>query len=110
MGREVARLEDIPELFMSRHGCRNVNNNGNALERVGEVAFYKVLNDDDVDLVAVLGVHLPQRVSLSGSRDSGEGFSTVVNWSLADSLTPEHGTPLSREVPKRVSRCIRKRQ
>ena len=87
-----------------------MNNSGNAFERVGEVACYKVLDDDDVDLVAVLDVHLLQRVSLSGSCDSGEGFSAVVNWSLADSLTPEHGIPLSREVPKRVSQYIRKRQ
>jgi len=111
VGREIAYLEDIPELFMSRYGCRNVNNGGNALERVGEIAFHKVLDDDDVDLVAVLGVHLPQGISLSGSCDSGEGFNVAVNRQiLADSLTPEHGTPLSRDVPKRVSRCIRKRQ
>ena len=110
MGREVAHLEDILEILASRYGCRNVDKSGNALECVGKVACYKVLDDDDVDLVAVLGVHLLQRVSLSGSCDSGEGFSAVVNWSLADSLTPEHGTPLSREVPKRVSQYIRKRQ
>jgi len=110
VGREVAHLEDIPELFVSRYGCRNVNNSRNTLEGVGEVACYKVPDDDDVDLVAVLGVHLLQRVSLSGSRDSGEGFSAAVNRSLVDSLTPERGTPLSGEVPKRVSRCIRKRQ
>ena len=108
MSREVAHLEDISELFMSRYGCRNVNNSGNALERVGEIALYKVLDDDDFDLVAVLGVHILQRVSFAGSRDSGEGFNAAVNRSLADSLTPEHGTPLLREVPKRVSRCIRK--
>ena len=87
-----------------------MNNSGNAFERVGEVACYKVLDDGDVDLVAVLGVHLLQRVSLSGSRDSGEGFIATVNRSLVNSLTPEHGTPLSRDVPKRVSRCIRKCQ
>ena len=110
MGREVVHLEDILELFTSRYGCRNVNNSGNVLERVGEIAFYKVLNDDDVDLFAVLGVHFPQRVSLLGSRDSGEGFNAMVSRSLADSLTPEHGTPLSGDVPKHVSRCIRKRQ
>ena len=110
MGREMAHFEDIPELFTSRYGRGNVNNSGNALEGVGEIAFYKVLNDDNVDLVAVLGVHLPQSVSLSGSRDSGEGFSIAVNRSLVDSLTPEHDIHLSRDVPRRVRRCIRKRQ
>ena len=87
-----------------------MNNSGNAFERVGEVACYKVLDDGDVDLVAVLCVHLLQRVSLSGSRDSGEGFIATVNRSLVNSLTPEHGTPLSRDVPKRASQCIQKRQ
>ena len=110
MGREVAHLEDILEILTSRYGCRNVDNSGNALERVGKIACYKVLDDGDVDLVAVLCVHLLQRVSLSGPCDSGEGFNFAVNRSLVDSLTPEHGTPLSRDVPKRASQCIRKRQ
>jgi len=106
----MTNLEDIPELFASRYGRRNVNNSGNTLERVGEISLSKVLDDDDVDLVAVLGVHLPQRIGLSGSRDSVEAFNAAVNRNMVDSLTLECGTPLSRGVQERVTRCIRTRQ
>jgi hypothetical protein len=106
----MANLEDIPGLFASRYGRRNVNNGRNTLEGVGEIAFYKVLDDDDVDLVAVLGVQLPQRIGLSGSRNPDEASSAAVNRNMVYLLTPGCGTPLSRGVPKRVSQYIRTRR
>lgn len=41
---EMANLEDIPELFTSRYGRCGVNNSRNTLERIGEIALYKVLD------------------------------------------------------------------
>ena len=110
MNKEMSNLEDIPELFATRYSRRNMNNSRNALERIGEIALNKVLDDDDVDFVAVLGIHLPQRISLSGSRDSDQTFNAAVNQNMVDFLTLERGTPPSRGVRKRVSRCIRTRQ
>jgi hypothetical protein len=46
-----------------------VNDGGNTIERIGEIALGKVIDDDDFDLVAVLGVHLPQHVGLARTRD-----------------------------------------
>ena len=106
----MTNLEDILEVFASRYGRCNLNNSGNAPQRVGKITLDKVVNDDDVDLVAVLRVHLPQRISLSGSRDSGEALNTVVNRKLMDFLTLGRGIPLSAGVPKCVSRCNRIRR
>ena len=44
-----------------------MDDSGNALERVGEIALGKVFDDGNVDLVAVLGVNF-FRVSTFGGR------------------------------------------
>ena len=110
MSREVTNLENTPKLFAPRYGCRSVDNSGDALEGVGEIALNEVFDDDDVDLVAVLGVRLPQRISLSGPHDSDEVFSAMISRITADLLTLERGTLLSGGVPKRANQCIRTRQ
>ena len=66
----MTNLEDIIELFASREGRRSVDDSGDTLERIGEIAFNQIFNDDDVDLITVLGVSLPQRIGLSRPRDS----------------------------------------
>ena len=66
----MTNLEDIIELFASREGRRSVDDSGDTLERIGEIALNQIFNDDDVDLVTVLGVSLPQRIGLSRPRDS----------------------------------------
>lgn len=106
----MTNLENIPEFFASRYGRRSVNNGGNTLERFGEIALYEVFDDDDVDLVPVLGIQLPQRIGLSGSRNSNETFDAGDNRNMVGFLTLERGTPLSRGVPKCGSRCIRTRR
>jgi len=75
----VSNLEDILELFARRSRRRSVDNSRNALECVGEIAPDEILDDDDVDLIAVLGVRLPQRVSLTRSRDSSAAFNIAIN-------------------------------
>jgi hypothetical protein len=87
-----------------------VDNSGNTLERIGEIALDKVLDYDDVDLVAMLGVRLPQCISLSRPRDSNEGFNLAISWNMVGFLTLEHDNPLSRGVPKRAHRYSRTRQ
>ena len=84
-----------------------MDDSGNAFECVGEIAPDKVLDDDDVDLIPVLGVCLSQRISLSRPRDSNGMSTTAINWGMVDFLTLERGSPLSRDVPKRVHRCSR---
>ena len=103
----MTNLEDILELFTTRYGRRSMDHSRDSLEGVGEISLYEVFDDDDVDLVAVLGVHLPQGIGLSGSRDSGGAFNVEVNRNMVDLLTLERGTPLSRGVQEHVSRCIR---
>ena len=66
----MTNLEDIVELFASREGRRSMDDSGDTLERIGEIALNQVFNDDDVDLVTILGVSLPQRIGLSRPRDS----------------------------------------
>ena len=56
-----------------------MDNSGNALECLGEIALDEILDDEDVDLVAVLGVRLSQRVSLSRPHDSDETSSAAIN-------------------------------
>ena len=55
----MTNLKDILEFFVSRYRGRSVDDSRNTLECVGEIAPDKILDDDDVDLVAVLGVRLP---------------------------------------------------
>ena len=66
-------LEDILKFFAPRYRGRDVDDSGNALQCVGEIALDKVLNNSNFDLVAVLGVRLPQGVSLPRSRNPNEG-------------------------------------
>ena len=84
-----------------------MDDGGNTLECVGEIVLDKVIDDDDVDLVAVLGIRLPQCVSLSRPRDSDEleALMTVINKDVGNSLTLERGNPLARGVTKHVRRC-----
>ena len=46
-----------------------MNDSGNTFERIGEIALGEVLDDDDLDLVTVLGVRLLQQVGLARTRD-----------------------------------------
>ena len=55
----MTSLDDILEGFASRYRRRNVDNSGDTFECIGEITPDEVLDDDDVDLVAVLGVRLP---------------------------------------------------
>ena len=84
-----------------------MDDGGNTLECVGEIVLDKVIDDDDVDLVAVLGIRLPQCVSLSRPRDSdeSEALMTVINRDVVNSLTLERGNPLARGMTKHVRRC-----
>ena len=66
----MTNLEDIVELFAPREGRRSMDDSGDTLERIGEISFNQIFNDDDVDLVSILGVSLPQRIGLSRPRDS----------------------------------------
>ena len=103
----MTNLEDILEFFVGRRRGRNMDDGGNTLECVGEIVLDKVIDDDDVDLVAVLGIRLPQCVSLSRPRDSdeSEALMTVINRDVVNSLTLERGNPLARGVTKHVRRC-----
>ena len=103
-------LKDIPELFATRYGRRSMDHSRDSLEGVGEVALNEVLDDDDVDLVAVLGVRLPQGISLPGPHDSDEVFSVVTSRNTVGLPTLGRGTLLSRGVPKCANRCIQTRQ
>ena len=76
MTRGITNLEDILELFASRYRRCNVDDSGDALKCVGEIPPCKVLDDDDVDLVTVLGIRLLQRVSLSRPHDSNGVLAT----------------------------------
>lgn len=107
---EMANRGDILEFFAPRYCRREVDNCGNALEGIREITLDEILDYDDVDLVAVLGVRLPQRISLSGTRDTGEAFSVVTTMGTVGLLTLGRGTPLVGGGSQRVSRCIRKHQ
>ena len=85
-----------------------MDDGGNTLECVGEIVLDKVIDDDDVDLVAVLGIRLPQCVSLSRPRDSDESealMNVIKRDVVTHSLTLERGNPLARGVTKHVRRC-----
>ena len=66
----MAHLEDIIELFASRYWRRSMDDSRDTLERIGEIALNQIFNDDDIDLVTMLGVSLSQRIGLSRPRDS----------------------------------------
>ena len=100
-------LEDILELFACRHRGCNVDDGGNTLECLSKIAFDKVIDDDDVDLVTVLGIHLPQCVSLSRSHNSDDVLVAAINRNVVYSLTLERDSPLSRGMTKRVHRRSR---
>ena len=87
-----------------------MDDSGDTLERIGEIALNQIFNDDDVDLVTVLGVSLPQRIGLSRPRNSNEAFSNGINKRLLSVLTPERGSPLSRGEPRCASRHSRTRR
>ena len=55
----MANLEDILKRFASRYRGRSVDNSGDTFEYVGEITPREVVDDNDVDLIAVLGVRLP---------------------------------------------------
>lgn len=71
-------LEDILGLSTSGQWGRKVDNGGDTLECVGEISLDKVIDNDDVDLVAVLGIHLPECVGLSRPHDSDEALITAI--------------------------------
>ena len=106
----MTNLEDIFERLASGYRGRSVDNSRDTFERVGEITPDEVLDDNNVDLVAVLGVRLPQRVSLSRPRDSNETFNTAINQKMTDFLTLERDSPLLRGVPKREHQRSRTRQ
>ena len=87
-----------------------MDDSGNAPECVGEVALNQVTDDDDIDLVAVPGVGLPQRISLPGPHDSDDKLGAAINWNTMDFLTPERDNPLPRDGPRCVNRRSRIRQ
>ena len=101
---EMTNLEEIVELFVSGYGCRSVDDSGDTLKRIGEIALNQIFNDDDVDLVTMLGVSLPQRVGLSRPHDSNEAFSNGTNQNPLSVLTLGRGIPLSRGAPRHASR------
>ena len=72
----------------------------NTLERVGEIALDKILDNDDVDLIAILGVRLPQCVSLSRPRDSSEGLVATINRGMLAS--PSDAVALFQEAHQNV--------
>jgi hypothetical protein len=106
----MTNLEDILERFASGYRRCSVDNSGDAFECVCEITPDEVLYDSDVDLVVVLGVRLPQRVSLSRPRDSNEAFNTAINQRMTDLLTLERDSPLLRGVPKRAHQRSQTRQ
>ena len=65
-----------------------MDDGGDTLERIGEIALNQIFNDDDVDLVTVLGVSLLQRIGLSRPRNSNEAFSNGIKKSPLSVLTP----------------------
>ena len=69
----------------------------NALERVGKIALGKVFDDDNFDLVAVLGVNLFQRVSLWRPRNCIEALSTAADRNVANS-SPSNAVALFQEA------------
>ena len=89
----MTNLEDVLEFFTPRYGRREVDNGGNALEGIGEITLGEIIDYDDVDLVAVLGVRLPQYISLSGTRDAGEMFNKMTSKGTVVSL-PSNAIPL----------------
>jgi len=106
---EVANLEDVLELFAESRS-RNMDNSGNAPERVGEITPHEIIHDDDVDLVAILGVRFLQRVSLPRPHNPNEASSIMTNRNTREFPTPERGTPPLRGVPKRAHPRSRTRQ
>ena len=74
-----------------------MDDSGNALERVGEIALGKVFDDGNVNLVAVLGVNLFQRVNLWRPRDCNEALSTAANRNVANS-SPSNAVALFQEA------------
>ena len=99
----ATNLEDILELFGDSRCC-DVNDSGNTLERVGEITLHEIIHDDDVNLVAVLGVRLPQHISLSRPHNPNEASSIAINPDTIEFPTLEHDSPPLRGVPKRVHR------
>ena len=55
-----------------------MNDSGNTIERIGEIAPGKILDDDDLDLVTVLGVYRPQYVGLARTCDPSYTFSSRI--------------------------------
>ena len=51
-----------------------MDDSGDTLERVGEIALDEIFNDDDVDFVAMLGLSLSQRISLSRPHNPNAKF------------------------------------
>ena len=60
----------------------------------------EVLDNDDADLVAILGIHLPQRIRFSRLHNSAGALSTVVSRNTGDLLILEHGTLLLGDALK----------
>ena len=52
-----------------------MNDSGNTIERICEIALGKIIDDDDFDLVTVLGVYRPQYVGLARTCDPSDTFS-----------------------------------
>ena len=104
---KIINLEDILKLFACRNRGCNVDDGGNTLECLGEIALDKVIDDDDVDLVTVLGIRLPQCVSLLRSRNSDEMLMVAINRNVANSPTLERDSPLSTGVTKHAHRRSR---
>ena len=103
-------MQSILVLFAPGCRRRSVDNSRNSLERVGEVTPNEVFHHDDVNLVTVLGVHLPQSVSLSRPDDSDNTVNGATYRNTLGSLTPERGSPFPRGGSKYVSRCSRTHQ
>ena len=101
----MTNLEDILELFARRSRRRNMDNSRNALECVGEIVPDEILDDDDVDPVAVLGVCLPQRVDLSRSRDSNE-HSTSRPTEIWRISSPSNTIPLFQKAYQNVCTSV----
>ena len=96
----MSNLENILELFASgQRGC-NVDDSGNALECVGKITPDKVLDDGYFNLATVLGVRLPQRVSLPRPRDSNETLDDTISYMVIPS--PSNAVALFQEAYQNV--------
>ena len=74
-----------------------MNDSGNTLERVGEVALDKVFHNDDFDPVAILGIRLPQQVGLSWPGDSDNTIKKTIFWE-ASVPSPPNAVALIQEA------------